>query len=135
MTDSEDQPHLIDGLHAVSGQLGGVPKQWRFDRMATVVNSNTGRVTASFAAVAKHYGVQLKLCPPRHGNRKGSVEKSNDTAAQRWWRTVPDDFTMAQAQASLDALCARVGDSRVRTRDGQRTTVGALATAESWIHR
>jgi len=133
LADSEDQPHLIDGLHAVSGRLGGVPKQWRFDRMATVVSPNTGRVTASFAAVAKHYGVAVKLCPPRHGNRKGSVEKSNDTAAQRWWRTVPDDFTMAQAQASLDALCARVGDSRVRKRDGTRTTVGALAAAEAQL--
>ena len=133
LADSEDQPHLIDGLHAVSGRLGGVSKQWRFDRMATVVSPNTGRVTASFAAVAKHYGVHVVLCPPRHGNRKGSVEKSNDTAAQRWWRTVPDEFTMAQAQVSLDALCARVGDSRVRKRDGTRTTVGALAAAEAQL--
>jgi len=101
--------------------------------MATVVSPNTGRVTATFVAVAKHYGVAVKLCPPRHGNRKGSVEKSNDTAAQRWWRTVPDDFTMAQAQASLDALCARVGDSRVRKRDCTRTTVGALAAAEAQL--
>lgn len=53
LADSEDQPHLIDGLHAVSGRLGGVPKHWRFDRMATVVSPNTGRVTARFAAVAK----------------------------------------------------------------------------------
>ncbi len=114
LADSEDQAHLIEGLHAVSGRLGGVPKQWRVYRMATVVSPNSGRVTASFAAVARHYGVQVKLCPPRHGNRKGSVEKSNDSAAQRWWRTVPDDFTIAQAQVSLDALCARVGDSRRR---------------------
>ncbi len=34
------------------------------------------------------------------------------------------------AQACLDALCARVGDSRVRKRDGQRTTVAALAAVE-----
>ena len=53
LADSEDQPHLIDGLHAVSGRLGGVPKHWRFDRMATVVSPNTRRVTARFAAVAK----------------------------------------------------------------------------------
>ena len=133
LSDSEDQPHLIAGLHAVSGRLGGVPKHWRFDRMATVVSPNTGRVTATFAAVAKHYGVAVKLCPPRHGNRKGSVEKSNDSAAQRWWRTVPDDFTMAQAQVSLDALCARVGDSRLRKRGGQPTTVGALAAVEAQL--
>jgi len=58
--------------------------------MATVASPNTGRVTATFAAVAKHYAVHVALCPPRHGNRKGTVEKANDTAAQRWWRTVPD---------------------------------------------
>jgi len=50
LADIEDQRHLIEALHAVSGRLGGVPKQWRFDRMATVVSPNTGRVGASFAA-------------------------------------------------------------------------------------
>ncbi len=130
LADSEDLPHLIEGLHDVSARLGGLPKRWRFDRMATVASPNTGRVTASFAAVAKHYGVHVDLCPPRHGNRKGTVEKANDSAAQRWWRTVPDDLTMAQAQASLDAFCARVGDKRPRRRDGERTTVGSLAELE-----
>jgi transposase len=130
LADSEDLPHLIEGLHAVSARLGGLPKRWRFDRMATVASPNTGRVTASFAAVAKHYGVHVDLCPPRHGNRKGTVEKANDSAAQRWWRTLPDDLTVAQAQASLDAFCARVGDKRPRRRDGERTTVGQLADLE-----
>ena len=130
LADTEDQPHLIESLHQVSTRLGGLAKRWRFDRMATVVSSNTGRVTASFAAVAKHYGVHVDLCPPRHGNRKGTVEKANHSAAQRWWRTLPDDATIAGAQASLDALCARVGDARPRKRDGHTTTVGALAALE-----
>ncbi len=130
LAESEDQPHLIEALHAVSGRLGGLPKTWRFDRMATVASPNTGRVTATFAAVAKHYGVHVALCPPRHGNRKGTVEKANDSAAQRWWRTVADELTPAQAQASLDGFCARVGDARVRRRAGARTTVGALAALE-----
>lgn len=130
LADSEDQPHLIEALHAVSGRLGGLPKRWRFDRMATVVSPSTGRVTASFAAVAKHYGVGIDLCPPRHGNRKGTVEKANHSVAQRWWRTLPDDATIAQAQASFDAFCARVGDARTRTRDGAPTTVATLAALE-----
>ncbi len=109
---SEDLPHLIDGLHQVSGRLGGLPRGWRFDRMATVASPNTGKVTASFAAVAKHYGVHVHLCPPRHSNRKGTVEKANHSAAQRWWRTLPDELTVTQAQASLDAFCARTGDAR-----------------------
>ena len=130
LAETEQHPHLVEGLHAVSGRLGGLPKVWRFDRMATVASPNTGRITATFAAVAKHYAVQVALCPPRHGNRKGVVEKANHSAAQRWWRTLGDDVTVEQAQASLDAFCARVGDKRLRRRDGQRTSVGALAAAE-----
>lgn len=133
LADAEDHAHLVEGLHVVSGRLGGLTKTWRFDRMATVASPNTGRVTATFAAVAKHYGVHVALCPPRHGNRKGTVEKANDSAAQRWWRTLPDEFTVAQAQASLDAFCARRGDSRVRKRNGTSTTVGELATAEALL--
>ncbi len=130
LAESEDLPHLVEALHDVSARLGGMPKVWRFDRMATVANPNTGRVNASFAAVAKHYGVHVALCPPRHGNRKGSVEKANHSAAQRWWRTVPDDHSVAAAQSSLDVLCSRL-DGRTRKRDGQATTVGVLATAEA----
>lgn len=131
LAESEDFAHLVQVLHQVSARLGGLPKTWRFDRMATVANPNTGKVTAAFAAVAKHYGVHVALCPPRHGNRKGTVEKANDSAAQRWWRTVPDDSTVAAAQASLDVFCTKIGDNRVRHRDGIRTSVGELATAET----
>jgi transposase len=130
LADAEDHAHLVQALHEVSTRLGGLPRRWRFDRMATVASPATGRVTASFAAVAKHYGVGVDLCPPRHGNRKGTVEKANHSAAQRWWRTLPDQATIAGAQASLDAFCVRVGDARTRTRDGQPTTVGALAELE-----
>ncbi len=130
LAETEQHAHLVEALHAVSGRLGGLPRAWRFDRMATVANPNTGRVTASFAAVAKHYAVQVALCPPRHGNRKGVVEKANHSAAQRWWRTLADDVTVEQAQASLDAFCARVGDTRLRRRDGIATSVGVLADAE-----
>jgi transposase len=131
LAESEDQAHLVEALHAVSARLGGLPRRWRFDRMATVASPNTGQVTATFAAVAKHYGVHVDLCPPRHGNRKGTVEKANHSAAQRWWRTLADDPTVVEAQASLDGFCARVGDGRVRRRDGAPTTVGALAAAET----
>jgi len=130
LCDAEDHAHLVEGLHQVSLRLGGLPRQWRFDRVATVVNPDTGRITATFAAVAKHYGVMVKPCPPRHGNRKGTVEKANHSAAQRWWRTLPDASTVAAAQSSLDSFCARIGDTRIRKRDGQPTTVAALAARE-----
>ncbi|CAI9406844.1 IS21 family transposase [Nocardioides sp. T2.26MG-1] len=111
---AEDQAQLIAGLDATARKLGGLTKKWRFDRMTTVCHPESGKVTATFAAVAKHYGVHVAICPPRRGNRKGVVEKSNHTAAQRWWRTLPDDVTITEAQASLDKWCATRGDARLR---------------------
>jgi len=131
LAESEDQPHLIEGLDGVLRRLGGVTRLWRFDRMATVCHPGSGRVTASFAAVARHYGAGVRICPPRRGQRKGVVEKANHTAAQRWWRTLADECTPAQAQADLDRFCARVGDTRTRHHDGARVTVAELADTEA----
>lgn len=125
-----DQPHLVDGLDRVTRTLGGVPSRWRFDRMATVCYPESGRVTASFAAIAKHYGVGVDICPPRRGNRKGVVEKAIHGAAQRWWRTLPDDLTPEQAQASLDGFCVRVIDPRRRSIDGVRASIAEHAATE-----
>jgi transposase len=130
LAESEDQPHLVEALHGVLTRLGGCTRRWRFDRMATVAHPGSGALSASFAAVAKHYSVGVDVCPARHGNRKGVVEKANHSFAQRWWRTLPEDVTPAQAQAHLDAFCVRVGDARARSRGGARTTVGALGDAE-----
>jgi len=130
LCESEDQPHLIDGLDRVAHALGGLSIDWRFDRMATVISPGTGKVSASFAAVAKHYAVTIKPCPPRRGNRKGVVEKANHVAAQRVWRTVADDVSVEQAQARLDAWCAQRGDARVRATADGRFSVAQLAAHE-----
>lgn len=129
LAEAEDFPHLVEALDQVVRRLGGLTRRWRFDRMATVCYPASGKLTAAFAGVAKYYGVAVDVCPARHGNRKGVVEKANHSAAQRWWRTLGDDVTIEAAQASLDALAARL-DGRARRRGGQRTTVGALADAE-----
>jgi hypothetical protein len=110
--------------------LGGLTHDWRFDRMATVVSPGTGRVSASFSAVAKHYGVSIKPCPPRRGNRKGVVEKANHVAAQRFWRTLADNVTVEQAQARLDEWCTKRGDARRRATADGRLTVAELAAGE-----
>lgn len=124
------QPHVVDGLDRICRGLGGVSRVWRFDRMATVCHPDSGRITASFAGVAKYYAVSVAICPPRRGNRKGAVEKSNHTAAQRWWRTVADDLTVEQAQASLDRFCSLRSDTRLRpTKDG-KASVATIATTE-----
>jgi transposase len=131
---SMDQPHLVDGLDRVTRALGGVTLAWRFDRMATVCHPGSGKVTASFAGVAKYYGVDVSICPARAGHRKGVVEKVNHTAAQRWWRTLADELTVEQAQASLDTFAGARGDTRIRAGGsdgaGGKVNVATLAAAE-----
>ncbi|MGH3859254.1 terminase gpP N-terminus-related DNA-binding protein, partial [Actinokineospora sp.] len=119
LVESEDQPHLVEALDRVTRALGGVSRVWRFDRMATVCHPASGRVSASFGAVAKHYGASVVICPARRGNRKGVVEKINHTAAQRWWRTLADELTVEQAQSDVDRFARVRGDTRLRaTADG-----------------
>jgi len=131
LCESTEQPQLADAQHQVALRLGGLTRDWRFDRMSTVVHPATGKVTATYAPIARHFGVRVRPCPPRHGNRKGVVEKANHTAAQRWWRTLPDDVTTAQAHASLDRFCERITDRRQRVGpDGNRCTVADLAADE-----
>ena len=120
-------------------RLGGTARHWRVDRMATVVVPTTGDVQASFAPVAKHYGAAVAVCPPRRGNRKGSVEAAVRFATGRWWRTLAT-ATAEGAQADLDRFWATMGDARLRSPrgiegppDGSRPrwpTVGELADAE-----
>jgi hypothetical protein len=51
----------VAGLDRVVRGYGGVSRCWRFDRMAMVCDPGSGRVTASFAGVAKHYGVSVAI--------------------------------------------------------------------------
>jgi transposase len=124
-SESDDQAHLVVGIDEILRRLGGTARRWRVDRMATVINPNSGRLQRSFAPVAKHYGVGVDACPPRHGNRKGVVEKAIHYLTQRWWRTARVN-SPAEAQASVDRFCVETADERAR--DG--STVGALADAE-----
>jgi hypothetical protein len=102
-----DQPHLIDGAP-------GLRHVWAVDPHLAVrpdghclppgQRPDYGLVRRGDQAL---WGVGGHLPgPARH--RKGVVEKSNHTAAQRWWRTLADDTTPEQAQASVDrwARCA-----------------------------
>ena len=125
VTSRQDQPHLIEGIDAVLRRLGGTARRWRVDRMATVIDPGTGRLQSSFVPVAKHYGVGVDPCPPRHPQRKGVVEKAIHFISQRWWRTA-SVARLASAQDSLDRFCVAVGDSRRRG----ESTVGELADTE-----
>jgi transposase len=126
---SMDLPHLLAALTGVLALLGGVTKDWRFDRMSTVLKVGTSDLTPMFAAFAKHHAVSVIACRPRSGNRKGVVEKNNHTAAQRWWRNLPDELTLEQAQASVTAFA--IGqDARKRETETGTTTAAVMREAE-----
>jgi transposase len=117
--------HLVDAIDGVLRRLSGTPRAWRTDRMATVVAPGTDRITAGFAQVAKHYGVQVWVCPPRRPQRKGVVEAAIKYLTRSWWRTAPV-ASLGQAQADLDRWAIAVADRRRR----QGTTVAELAATE-----
>lgn len=130
LTESMDQAHLIEAMDQVMRRLGGTAHVWRTDRLSTVITVGTKDVQPSFAPVAKHYQAIVEPCPPRRGNRKGSVESSVRFCSGRWWRTLAAKDPTS-AQASLDRFLSTTGDARQRRdQDGRRTTVGALADAE-----
>lgn len=127
-SESDDQPHLIVSLREVSRRLGGVTRDWRFDRMATVINPTSGRVQSSFVPVAKHFGVRVLACPPRRGNRKGVVEKNIHYLTQGWWRTARVS-TSAEAQTSADVFCVKVADLRPRIVEEPERSQGGSGVA------
>jgi len=131
-SESMDQPHLIVAMHQVMERLGGTAKRWRVDRMATAIVPGTGQVQASFAAVAKHYGVGVDPCPPRHPNRKGVVENAIKYVTQSWWRTARV-VSLDDAQASLDQWCVDVADLRLRDGEDETVTVAHAAEAEQLL--
>ena len=93
--------------------------------------------------MAKHYGVSVVACPPRRGNRKGSVEKSIHFATQRFWRTMTrDDHRRRPAPArpllrahrrpaapSVAKLEELVGKEARRRRSSPRADAGARRVA------
>ena len=126
---SMDTPHLLAAMTTLLALLGGLTRVWRFDRMRTVLDHRTGDLAPQFAGFAKHHAVTAVVCRPRSGNRKGVVEKNNHTAAQRWWRTLADELTLEQAQASLNVFA--VGqDARRREGENGATTAGAMLATE-----
>ena len=71
-------PHLAEALDGVLRRLGGTARSWRTDRMATFVYPGSDRLRPEAAAMAKHYGVQVAVCPANRPQRKGVVEKAID---------------------------------------------------------
>jgi transposase len=118
--------HLAGAVHEILDGLGGTARVWRVDRMATAVIAGTDRLNAQFAQMAKHYGVDVAICPAHRPQRKGVVEAAIKFIGARWWRTAKA-ASMLEAQRSLDTFASGVSDARRR----QGSTVGELGKAEA----
>src|SRR5215218_1431674 len=120
--------HLVDAIDGVLRRLGGTARAWRTDRMATVVYPGTDRITAQFGQVAKHYGVEVWVCPPRRPQRKGVVEAAVKYVTRSWWRTAPV-ASLGQAQADLGRWAVAVSDRRKR----RAASIAELAAQEALL--
>ncbi|MHB8660108.1 MAG: hypothetical protein ACYC91_19645 [Solirubrobacteraceae bacterium] len=117
--------HLAGALHEILVGLGGTSLVWRVDRMASAVIPGTDRLNPQFAQLAKHYGVDVAICPAHRPQRKGVVEAAVKFIGGRWWRTAKV-ASMRDAQQSLDTFTLTVSDMRGR----RRSTVGELGKLE-----
>jgi transposase len=117
--------HLAGAAHDILTALGGTSLVWRVDRMATAVIPSTDRLNPQFAQMAKHYGVDVAICPAHRPQRKGVVEAAIKFIGGRWWRTAKA-ASMLEAQQSLDTFTVTVSDTRGR----RGSTVGELGSAE-----
>lgn len=116
--------HLAEAVHQVLAALGGTPRLWRTDRMATIVNPQTKRVTRDACELAKHYGVELAICPPNRAQRKGVVERAIQYLTGSWWTSARISGP-ADAQRDLDRWSCDVAD--LRPRDGGETILELAA--------
>jgi transposase len=117
--------HLAGALHEILAGLGGTSLVWRVDRMATAVIPGTDRLNPQFAQLAKHYGVDVAVCPAHRPQRRGVVEAAIKFIGGRWWRTATAG-SMLKAQQTLDTFSTRVSDARGR----RGSTVGELGAGE-----
>jgi hypothetical protein len=134
LAESLDQPHLVEAMDGVLRRLGGTARVWRTDRLATVIVPGTGDVQSSFVPVARHYGVVVQPCPPRRGNRKGSVESAVRFVCGRWWRTMTAD-TMAEPRGRWTGFVSRSATPGPGRRAGSaapRATVTRPGAARPW---
>lgn len=117
--------YLAGAVHEILVGLAGTSLVWRVDRMASAVIPGTDRLNPQFAQLAKHYGVDVAVCPAHRPQRKGVVEAAVKFISGRWWRTAKV-ASMHEAQRSLDAFTLGVSDRRAR----RGSTVGELGSSE-----
>ena len=94
--------------------------------MATIVIPGTDRLTVDAAQAAKHYGVEVAVCPPRRAQRKGVVEAAIKYMTRSWWRSARSPRS-AEAQAIAGPLVRRGRRPRAAA---AAATVAELGAAE-----
>ena len=89
--------------------------------MATIVMPGTDRLTVDAANLAKHYGVEIAVCPPRRAQRKGVVETADQYLTKRVVADRARDLA-GRGAGALDALVSvEVADAAsAARRDGRR---------------
>lgn len=117
--------HVAGAVHEILTGLGGTARVWRVDRMASAVIPGSDRLNPQFAQMAKHYGVDVAVCPAHRPQRKGVVEAAIKFIGGRWWRTAKTG-SMFEAQQSLDTFTVNISDRRAR----HGSTVGELGSSE-----
>jgi transposase len=125
ISDGTSLAHLVEAIDGVLRRLGGTPRRWHADRMADIVTAGAGRLTAQFARVARHYGVDVRTGSGSGPGRRPIVERAMQYLTRSWWSAAPVS-TIGQAQADLDRWAVAVADRRKR---GARS-IGELALEE-----
>ena len=82
---SESFESLSEGLQEALWTLGGAPRKHRTDCLTAAVNNlgNREEFTNRYAALARHYSVELQHIQPRRPNENGDVEQSHNRFVQR----------------------------------------------------
>ncbi len=143
--------HLAGAVHDVLVGLGGTSLVWRVDRMATALIPGTDRLNPQFAQLAKHYGVDVAVCPRappaaqgrrrggdqvhrrpvvahREGRARCSLRSSRSTRSRSRCRTRAVGVGARSASSAAPSRC----EGCPRSRSRQRSRLTGSARAARW---
>jgi hypothetical protein len=93
--------HLAEAMHRVLDVLGGKPRGWRTDRMATVVIAGTDRLTVDAANAATIRSSSRR--PPSAAARRDHEQR------QLLVVSLPDGIAVWRLVAQIERVCAAAG--------------------------